>query len=196
MGAGGRLRIANNNTDYTLIGTTDVDGSTNTAIIISGSSRVSNAGNIQYVATGSGGSHLLYTTVPTTLQMTVASTGVNIVNNLCVSGNVGFGTVPSTTHRVDVLGDVNVSGVFRVGGVTNLRYTGFLGIRGWLKSNCLNVVRVEISTPSHRRPVPYTHKFSFCHIGCRCSELLAKPYRSTQLLCPRCMLTRREHRSR
>jgi hypothetical protein len=47
-------------------------------------------------------------------------------------------------------------------GLNHLRCTGFLGIRGWLKSNCLKVVRVEIRTPSNRRPVPCTHKLSFC----------------------------------
>ncbi len=47
-------------------------------------------------------------------------------------------------------------------GGTHLRCTGFLGIKGWLKSNCLKVVHVEIRTMSHRRPVPCTHKFSFC----------------------------------
>ena len=39
IGTSGRLRIANSNTDYTLIGSTDVDGNTNTAIIISGNAR-------------------------------------------------------------------------------------------------------------------------------------------------------------
>ena len=44
VGSGGRLRIANSNTDYTLIGSTDVDGNTNTSIIISGNARTSYVG--------------------------------------------------------------------------------------------------------------------------------------------------------
>jgi hypothetical protein len=117
VGVGGRLRIANDNTDYVLIGSSDVDGSTNTSIVISGSGRSTNAGNIQYVATATSGSHLFYTTSSTTLRMTISSTGVNIYDNLGVIGRVGIETAPHATYKLDVLGDINVSGVFRIGGV-------------------------------------------------------------------------------
>ena len=116
VGSGARLRIANNASDYTIIGTNDTDGSTNTQIIISGNTRTNNAGNIQYLATASGGSHIFYTSATTT-RMTISSAGVNVNNDLGVSGNVGIGTAPGATYKVNVAGDVNVSGAFRVGGV-------------------------------------------------------------------------------
>jgi len=117
VGAGGRLRISNGTTDYTLLGTIDTDGATNTSIVISGTTRTGNAGNIQYLATASGGSHIFYTTSATT-RMTISSSGVNINDNLGVlNGRVGIGTAPHATYKLDVLGDINVSGAFRVGGV-------------------------------------------------------------------------------
>jgi len=116
VGAGGRLRISNGTTDYTLLGTIDTDGATNTSIVISGTTRATNAGNIQYLATASGGSHIFYTASATT-RMTISSSGVNINDNLGVSGRVGIGTAPHATYKLDVLGDINVSGAFRVGGV-------------------------------------------------------------------------------
>lgn len=57
VGAGGRLRISNGNTDYTLLGTQDTDGSTNTRIVLSGSTRTGLNGVIQYLATTTTGYH-------------------------------------------------------------------------------------------------------------------------------------------
>jgi hypothetical protein len=55
-----RLRISNGVSDYSLIGTKDVDDTTNTRVVISGNSRGSPYnGNIDYVATS--GHHLFYT---------------------------------------------------------------------------------------------------------------------------------------
>jgi hypothetical protein len=115
VGAGGRLRISNGTTDYSLIGTIDTDGATNTSILISGTTRIGNAGNIQYFATTAGGSHIFY--VAATTRMTISSAGVNIPDNLGITGRVGIGTAPHATYKLDVLGDINVSGAFRIGGV-------------------------------------------------------------------------------
>ena len=115
VGAGGRLRISNGTTDYTTIGTLDTDGATNTSIVISGTTRSTNAGNIQYLATASGGSHIFYT-ASTTTRMTISSSGVNVNNDLGVSGNVGVGVAPAT-YKLNVSGDINCTGVFRIGGV-------------------------------------------------------------------------------
>ena len=114
VGSGARLRIANNATDYTIIGTNDTDGATNTQIIISGNTRATNAGNIQYLATATNGSHLFYTTA-TSIRMTIANTGVNINNDLGVSGNVGIGTAPSATYKVNINGTLNATSVL-IGG--------------------------------------------------------------------------------
>jgi hypothetical protein len=114
VGAGGRLRISNGTTDYTLLGTLDTDGSTNTSIVISGTTRSTNAGNIQYLATASGGSHIFYTASATT-RMTISSSGVNVNNDLGVSGNVGVGVAPAT-YKLNVAGDINCTGAFRING--------------------------------------------------------------------------------
>ena len=108
VGAGGRLRISNGATDYTLLGTIDADGATNTSIVISGNTRSTNAGNIQYLATASGGSHIFYT-ASTTTRMTISSSGVNINDNLGVSGRVGIATAPHATYKLDVNGTINTT---------------------------------------------------------------------------------------
>jgi hypothetical protein len=80
VGGAGRLRIANNNTDFTMIGSADVDGSANTTIVLSGTDRTSYNGQIDYVARSTG-SHIFYTTASATERMRITSTG-----------NVGIGT--------------------------------------------------------------------------------------------------------
>jgi hypothetical protein len=51
--------------------------------------------------------------------MTISSAGVNVNNDLGVSGNVGIGTAPSATYKLNVAGDVNIStgSVYRINGV-------------------------------------------------------------------------------
>jgi hypothetical protein len=87
VGGAGRLRIANSTSDYSLIGTADTDGATNTRIVVSGNARTSFLGNIDYVATNTG-SHIFYTTDANTERMRISSDGtVNIVNKLQIAGN-------------------------------------------------------------------------------------------------------------
>ncbi len=43
--------------------------------------------------------------------MTINSAGVNINNDLGVTGNVGIGTSPSATYKVNVNGTLNVTNV-------------------------------------------------------------------------------------
>jgi len=88
VGSGGRLKIGVGSTDYSLIGTTDVDGTDNTRIVISGNTRGSFAGRIEYISTA--GDHIFYTTTATTERM-------RILNN----GNVGIGiTDPATSLHI------------------------------------------------------------------------------------------------
>jgi hypothetical protein len=52
-----------------------------------------------------------------TFANNVSITGTNTTTgNSTLTGNVGIGKAPSLTYKVDVLGDVNVSGNFRIGG--------------------------------------------------------------------------------
>jgi hypothetical protein len=68
VGDGGRLRISNGPTDYTLIGSKETDNANNTRIIISGHTRTGGyAGNIEYIATTATGAHTFYTNNSTTL---------------------------------------------------------------------------------------------------------------------------------
>lgn len=59
IGNAGRLRISNGTTDYTLIGSIDTDGITNTRIVISGNTRTTYGGQIEYLTTNSA-SHIFY----------------------------------------------------------------------------------------------------------------------------------------
>ncbi len=60
VGNAGRLKIGSGTSDYSLLGTLDTDGATNSRIVISGNTRPSFSGNIDYVATSTG-AHIFYT---------------------------------------------------------------------------------------------------------------------------------------
>ena len=82
VGAGGRLRISNGASDYTLIGTVDADSGNNARILLSAIDRGGGlaGGNIEYLSTASG-SHIFSTTSSIIERMRITSTG-----------NVGIGT--------------------------------------------------------------------------------------------------------
>jgi hypothetical protein len=54
VGGGGRLRISKSTTNYTLIGTDDVDGTTNTRIVMGSSANPDAPNSIYYIAAGTG----------------------------------------------------------------------------------------------------------------------------------------------
>ncbi|MBI2810786.1 MAG: hypothetical protein HYX67_08170, partial [Candidatus Melainabacteria bacterium] len=80
VGQGGRLKVSNSVTDYSLFGSIDADGNTNTRVVVSGHDRATYGGNIEYVATANG-KHLFYTTDSQTERMRISS-----------NGNVAIGT--------------------------------------------------------------------------------------------------------
>jgi hypothetical protein len=94
---GGRLKIANNNTDLTVIGCDD--SVTNTKIVINGSTRLNTDGNIDYIGSSTG-IRRFYTTNVGTEQM-------RIDNN----GNVGIGTTDTSTYKLNVNGSINATSV-------------------------------------------------------------------------------------
>jgi hypothetical protein len=80
VGNGGRLRISNSITDYTLIGTKETDDVSNTRIVLSGYDRTDLNGSIDYVATNTG-AHIFYTSNSLSERMRITS-----------DGRVGIGT--------------------------------------------------------------------------------------------------------
>ena len=97
IGSGERLRISNGNSDYTIIGTSDTSGVNNTSITLSGSSRSSQAGNIEYAAVNN---HIFYTTSTGTYNERMR------MNN---NGNVGIGTTNPGTNKLFVNGTTNMT---------------------------------------------------------------------------------------
>jgi len=118
VGDGARLRISNGINDFSLIGTKDVDGGTNTRIVISGNTRPGGGGNIEYVATSTG-NHVFYTTDSTTQRM--------IINS---SGDVAIGTTINASYKLNVGGAINASG-------NSNSYLGGLRINGFDTGNTI-----------------------------------------------------------
>jgi hypothetical protein len=118
VGSGGRLRIANNTADQTIIGGDDVASATSSRIELKGSTFVnfstSDNGNIWYYARGF---HLFY--VSNVEMMRIVTTGVyfssttNFVGNngrTQLFGRVGIGKAEDTTLILDVLGNSRMTG--------------------------------------------------------------------------------------
>jgi len=104
VGNGGRLRISNGSTDYTLIGANDTDTSNNSKIIINGTDVSNNQNNIEYI-TSNIASHIWYTTNTKNERMRISSVG-----------NIGIGKT-NPEYKLDVIGDINLNGDLRVNGV-------------------------------------------------------------------------------
>ena len=99
IGDGGRLRIANNGTDYTIIGTSNINNnSLNTRIIING---YNTTGDIQYNTTTSG-KHLFY-----------SDGGTNELMRINNTGNVGIGTINTENFKLNVNGQLNVQNLIK-----------------------------------------------------------------------------------
>jgi hypothetical protein len=81
VGGGGRLRIANSSSDYSVIGSNDIDNTDNSRIVIVGYTYGSGeSGNIKYLSSTTG-SHIF-----------LSGGGVNERMRITSTGNVGIGT--------------------------------------------------------------------------------------------------------
>ncbi len=105
VGNGGRLRIANSDSDYTLIGTSDSDGSSNPRLVLSGVTRGYNNGGMEYVGVNAG-NHIFYTTSPGAANPTEKM-------RMTTDGRLGIGT-SNPTSRLDVNGNI-IAGQTKLG---------------------------------------------------------------------------------
>ena len=102
IGDGGRLRIANNAIDYTVIGTSNLTlTSFNTRILINGFNKTDNTGDIQYYTTNNG-RHLFY-----------SGGGTNELMRIDNNGNIGIGTVNSENFKLNINGELNVNNLIK-----------------------------------------------------------------------------------
>jgi hypothetical protein len=104
VGTGGRLRIANDTADYSLIGTKDIDDANNSKIVVSGNTRIGNTGCIDYYAITPTGKHAFY--VNTIINFSVEANNVYFRKNPrtidCTYENGGI-SIPYGT-RINVAG--------------------------------------------------------------------------------------------
>jgi hypothetical protein len=117
VGAGGRLRISNTNSDYTLIGTQDTDTDTNTRIVLSGNGRIGANGFIDYNTTSTG-HHIFNTTDARTERMRITS-----------GGGVGIGTNDPLTYKLNVNGTSYFNDVLTIASAANGKYLFASGLR-------------------------------------------------------------------
>ena len=109
VGSDGRLRIGNGQSDYTKIGTIDIDtNATNTKIFINGTtcSYAGAAGCIQYFATGSTGSHIFYNGIAEKVRIN-NSGDITCAGTISCTGTtltVGNSSASSTLYLTDISG--------------------------------------------------------------------------------------------
>ena len=99
---GGKLRIANDRTDYSCIGTSNIDNVNNTRIIINGVNKISNSGNIEYYSTSTG-KHIFYSGGGSTELMSLEYNGsITMKNDLNVLNSIKENNVLLTDKYVQL----------------------------------------------------------------------------------------------
>jgi hypothetical protein len=107
VGNTSRLRIANSASDYTIIGTEDVDGLNNTCIVLSGKTCNFAQGSIQYTAVTTAGVHIFSTNG--LQRMIIASDG-------CVG--IGVASPLATLHIQGTGTNKNIGNILATGDIT------------------------------------------------------------------------------
>ena len=108
------MRISNGSSDYSLIGASDVDTTSNTKILIYGNTSSTNTGVIGYITTSTG-SHIFYSDGGITERMRITSTG-----------NVGIG-ISNPTFRLEVAAYSNTQFSIQAGLLTTTGATTYGG---------------------------------------------------------------------
>jgi len=84
------LKLAASNTDYSLIGSTSPDGTTNTRIVLSANSRSGNPGEITYITTGASGAHVWWTGGATEKMRLSNAGNLTVVGTIAGNPRRGF----------------------------------------------------------------------------------------------------------
>jgi len=147
VGDGARLRISNGVNDYSLIGTKDVDDTTNTRIVISGNTRTSYEGRIEYIATA--GDHIFYTS-GINERMRIANSGRVLINGIL---NVNEGNPYAVQNFFMSRGSLTIGGTLNNFGCGS----GWNASTAGLMMECQNNTEIAIHDAGNRVVSPMAY---------------------------------------
>lgn len=163
VGNGGRLRIANNFNDYSLIGTLDSDTNQNTRIVLSAYVRSGYEGNIGYYAS-SIGTHSFFTTNSDTLRLRINNNGDIITSpntyiyaggeaangGLRISGTDPYNTIYQPLTNV-MSGGVSVAANigFTLRDYNSFKFTAFSTAGVYTDLLLINMTKITVNKESH-----------------------------------------------
>lgn len=110
VGDGGKLRISNGTTDFTLIGTKDTNDANNTRIILNGYQKSGSVGNVEYVATTATGAHTFWLNNSTAV-VDIDNTDFTVYKSISTIGDNYYTDGKYITYS----SKTDAGGVFKVG---------------------------------------------------------------------------------
>ena len=132
VGNAGRLQIANDDSEYSQIGTDDNDGINNTKIKLSGVNKSKGSGNIEYNASCYFGCHIFNTNNYEALR-------------ILHSGNVGIG-VANTLFKLDVNGNINALEFYKNNNNISNIFVTQTSLNNSISTQNLNATNISIRT--------------------------------------------------